>query len=44
MRSRYDDPAFQHAKTPLPRFGGPTFALNLRLKRLAWMLFWYVLP
>ncbi|CVI20163.1 acetyltransferase [Agrobacterium tumefaciens] len=43
MRSRYDDPAFQHATTTLPRFGGPTFALHLRLKRLVWMIVWRLL-
>lgn len=43
MRSRYDDPGFQHATTPLPRFGGPTFALHFRLKRLGWMIVWRLL-
>ncbi|MBP1844107.1 putative colanic acid biosynthesis acetyltransferase WcaF [Rhizobium petrolearium] len=43
MLSRYDDPAFKHAATPLPRFGGPTFALRFRLKRLIWMTVWRLL-
>ncbi|RWX80894.1 putative colanic acid biosynthesis acetyltransferase [Neorhizobium lilium] len=43
MLSRYDDPTFQHTTTPLPRFGGPTFALRFRLKRLAWMFTWKLL-
>lgn len=43
MLSRYDDPAFKHATTPLPRFGGPTFALRFRLKRLVWMAVWRLL-
>ncbi|KGE02330.1 MULTISPECIES: putative colanic acid biosynthesis acetyltransferase [Rhizobium/Agrobacterium group] len=40
MLSRYDDPTFKHAAIPLPRFGGPTFALRFRLKRLVWMTAW----
>ncbi len=40
MLSRYDDPAFKHSTIPLPRFGGPTFALRFRLKRLGWMVVW----
>ncbi|MGK6313122.1 putative colanic acid biosynthesis acetyltransferase [Neorhizobium sp. DT-125] len=43
MLSRYEDPAFKHATTPLPRFGGPTFALRFRLKRLIWMTVWSLL-
>jgi len=43
MLSRYDDPTFKHSTTPLPRFGGPTFALRFRLKRLAWMIVWRLL-
>lgn len=43
MLSRYDDPAFKHATVPLPRFGGPTFALRFRLKRLLWMVVWRLL-
>lgn len=40
MFSRYDDPTFRHSETPLPRFGGPTFALRFRVKRLLWMIVW----
>jgi len=40
MLSRYKDPAFSHSTTTLPRFGGPTFALRFRLKRLIWMVTW----
>ena len=40
MLSRYDDPTFRHSTTPLPRFGGPTFALRFRVKRLLWMTTW----
>ncbi len=43
MLSRYEDPTFKHATTPLPRFNGPTLALRFRLKRLAWMITWRVL-
>ena len=43
MLSRYDDPTFKHSTTPLPRFGGPTFALRFRLKRLGWMIAWRLL-
>lgn len=43
MLSRYNDPTFKHAVTPLPRFGGPTFALRFRLKRLVWMAVWLLL-
>ena len=39
MRSRYEDPTFDRT-IPLPRFGGPTFALKFRLKRLAWIVCW----
>jgi putative colanic acid biosynthesis acetyltransferase WcaF len=42
MQSRYEDPAFENASVPLPRFGGPTFALRFRLMRLAWMIVWAV--
>ena len=40
MRSRYEDPTFENAIVPLPRFGGPTFALRFRLLRLIWMVVW----
>lgn len=43
MRSRYNDPSFDVAKTPLPRFGGPTYALRFRLLRLLWMVTWRLL-
>lgn len=42
MLSRYEDPNFKHHSTPLPRFGGPTFSLHFRLKRLAWLMVWMV--
>jgi putative colanic acid biosynthesis acetyltransferase WcaF len=42
MLSRYEDPSFG-AKQPLPRFGGPTFALKFRLMRLSWMIVWLLL-
>lgn len=43
MLSRYDDPAFDQNLAPLPRFGGPTFALRFRLMRLAWRITWAAL-
>lgn len=42
MQSRYDDAAFKHNTTPLPRFGGPTFAFRFRLQRLIWITVWLV--
>lgn len=43
MLSRYEDPSFRHSSTPLPRFGGPTFALRFRLQRLLWIIAWRLL-
>ncbi|MDX3924430.1 MAG: putative colanic acid biosynthesis acetyltransferase [Shinella sp.] len=43
MRSRYDDPSFDDAAHPLPRLGGPTFALRFRAARLIWMTSWRLL-
>ena len=43
MRSRYNDPTFDSTSQPLPRFGGATFALRFRLKRLLWMIAWTLL-
>jgi putative colanic acid biosynthesis acetyltransferase WcaF len=43
VRSRYEDQAFDHAVIPLPRFGGPTFALRFRIMRLIWMVTWRLL-
>lgn len=43
MRSRYEDSSFNGTMTTLPRFGGPTFALQFRLQRLAWMVTWLLL-
>lgn len=43
MLSRYEDPSFDNAAVDLPRFGGPTFALRFRLKRLLWMIVWSLL-
>lgn len=42
MLSRYKDPTFKHSAKPLPRFGGPTFALRFRMKRLLWMIVWRI--
>jgi putative colanic acid biosynthesis acetyltransferase WcaF len=43
MRSRYDDPSFDMKSVPLPRFGGPTYALRFRLLRLVWTIVWLLL-
>lgn len=43
MRSRYEDPSFADLTTPLPRFGGPTFAIRFRLMRLGWNVAWILL-
>src|SRR5262245_7807574 len=43
MLSRYQDPTLKIGKTPLPRFGGATFALQHRLARLLWLVTWLVL-
>ncbi len=40
MKSRYEDSRFNDAGVVSPLFGGPTFALRFRLKRLAWMVTW----
>ena len=43
MHSRIEDPTFDHAAVPLPRFGGPTFHMRFRLQRLMWMASWSLL-
>ena len=40
MLSRYSDPTSPVSDAPLPRLGGPTFALKDRLLRLLWSAAW----
>jgi putative colanic acid biosynthesis acetyltransferase WcaF len=43
MQSRYEDPTFDQRSTPLPRFGGATFALRFRIMQLVWRITWTLL-